>query len=258
MTTWEERVAHLSERWATSSRPHRNPPPLPSFRLSPESTRPRRHPPPRPPHQTNPTPKITQIKRITVEAALVAAQAPPNLPSHPRAPHPSFRRKPETTYPQLSKTPSPLQPNGNSHPSRLSGESRKPRNPNSQEQPGNTSLTATPTPPVIPTKAGNHATPTPRNSPATPAELQLSPHPSFRRKPESTYPQLSKTPSPLQPNGNSHPSRHSNESRKPRNPNSQEQPGNTSRIAALPTPVFPAKAGIHVPPTLKDTKPTPA
>ena len=40
---------------------------------------------------------------------------------------------------------------------------------NPQEQPGNTSLTATPTPPVIPAKAGNHATPTPRNSPATPA-----------------------------------------------------------------------------------------
>ena len=183
MTTWEERVAHLSERWATSSRPHRNPPPLPSFRRKPETTRPRRHPPPRPPQQTNPTPKITQIKRITVEAALVAAHAPPNPPSHPRAPHPSFRRKPESTQPQLPGTARQHQP-----------------------------------------------------------KLQLPPLPSFQRKPETTQPQLPgtarqhqpncsspptvfpakagihvpptlKTPSPLQPNGNSHPSRHSNEIR---------------------------------------------
>ena len=157
--------------------------PTPSFRRKPETTRPRRHPPPRSPQQTNPTPKITRIKRITVEAALVAAHAPPNLPSHPRAPHPSFRRKPETTQPQLPGTARQHQPNCNSHPSRHSGESRKPRNPNSQEQPGNTS------------------------------RIAALPLPSFRRKPETTHPQLSKTPSPLQPNGNSHPSRHSNEIR---------------------------------------------
>ena len=175
--------------------PHRNPPPLLSFRRRPESTRPRRHTPPRPPQQTNPTPKITQIKRITVEAALVAAHAPPQPAIPPTRPTP-----------------------------RLSGESRKPRNPNSQEQPGNTSLTATPTPTVFPAKAGNHVPPTPRNRPATPAELQLSPLPSFRRKPESTYPQLPGTARQHQPNCNSHPSRLSGESRNPRTPKPSRTP----------------------------------
>ena len=183
MTTWEERVAHLSERWATSSRPHRNPPPL---RLSGESRKPRapavilRHVPHSKPTQLQKSPKSNESQY----------GQPLWLPTRPPTRHPTH-----------------------APPSRHSGESRKPRNHNSQEQPGNTSLTATPTPPVFPAKAGNHATTTPRNSPATPAELQLSPLPSFRRKPESTYPQLSKTPSPLQPNGNSHPSRHSNEIR---------------------------------------------
>ena len=166
MTTWEERVAHLSERWATSSRPHRNPPPpvIPAF--AGIHAPPPLHPPPRPPQQTNPTPKITQIKRITVGAALVAAHAPPNPP---RRPTPSFRRKPETTQPQLPGTARQHQPNCSSPPYRLSGESRNPRTPNSQEPPGNTSLIATPTPPAFPAKAGIHATPTPKDTRPTPA-----------------------------------------------------------------------------------------
>ena len=205
MTTWEERVAHLSERWATSSRPHRNPPTLPATSHPIETRHPsvfpakagNHAPPPSSPamsptaNQPNPKnhPNQTNNSRGS-PCGCPRAPQPAIPPTRPTTRLSGESRNPRT--PQLSKTPSPLQPNGNSHPSRLSGESRKPRNPNSQEQPGNTSLTATPTPPVIPTKAGNHATPTPRNSPATPAELQLSPLPSFRRKPESTYPQLSR------------------------------------------------------------------
>ena len=184
MTTWEERVAHLSERWATSSRPHRNPPPhtvIPakagnhapppsSSATSPTANQPN---PKNHPNQTNhsrgspcgcpraPQPAIPPTRPTPVFPAKAGNHATPNPQGHQAHSSltatptlPSFRRKPETTQPQLPGTARQHQPNCNSHPSRLSGESRNPRNPNSPRTPG-----------------------------------------------------------PLQPNGNSHASRHSNEIR---------------------------------------------
>ncbi len=98
------------------------------------------------PAATQPIPKITQIKRITVQD-----KAPPPLPSF-RPPHPSFRRKPESTHPRRCPPPtSRRQPNQSQkspksnesqfktrrpHPfrhsdplTRDSGESRNPRTP---------------------------------------------------------------------------------------------------------------------------------
>ena len=239
MTTWEERVAHLSERWATSSRPHRNPPTLPATSHPIETRHPSvfpakagNHAPPpsssaMSPTANQPNPKITQIKRITVEAALVAAHAPPTChPTH--APHTVIPAKAGNHAPPPSSSatsPTANKPNPKNHPNQTNHSRGSPCGCPRAPQPA-----IPPTRPtsVIPAKAGNHATPTPRNSPATPAELQLPPLPSFRRKPETTQPQLPGTARQHQPNCSS------------------------------PPTVFPAKAGIHVPPTLKDTKPTPA
>ena len=97
----------------------------------------------------------------------------------------SFRRKPESTYPQPSGTEGCRQPTGNSQ-SRLSGESRNPRTPTLRD---GRSIHPTGNSPdvVFPAKAGIHVSPTLRDRRLPPAYGQL-PESSFRRKPESTYP----------------------------------------------------------------------
>ena len=160
----------------------------------------------------------------------------------------SFRRKPESTYPhpqgrqvnpsygQLPRCRLPAKAGihvpstlryGRSTPAygqlprcRLSGESRNLRIPNPQGQKVNSSLRATP---------------------------QMS---SFRRKPESTYPQPSGTAGQsilrATPQMSS-----SGESRNPRTLNPEVRQVNPA-YGQLPRCRLPAKAGIHVPPTLRD------
>ncbi len=139
--------------------------PHPSFRRKPESTSP---PPTATPSKvrtaTKPVPKITQIKRITVQD-----QAPPT--SHQTTTPPVFPAKPGThapsppsVYPRVAVDATP--------PTRLSGESRNLRHP--QPQPPSKVRTATKPvpkitqikritvqdqapPPVFPAKPGTHA-----------------------------------------------------------------------------------------------------
>ena len=170
MTTWEERVAHLSERWATSSRPHRNPPPhtvIPakagnhapppsSSATSPTANQPN---PKNHPNQTNhsrgspcgcpraPQPAIPPTRPTPVFPAKAGNHATPTT-----------RNRPATTSLIATLTPTVFPAKAGIH-----------ATPTPQGHQAHSSLTATPTPPVIPAKAGNHATPTPRNRPATPA-----------------------------------------------------------------------------------------
>ena len=137
---------------------------------------------------------------------------------------------------------------------RLSGESRNPRTLNPEVRQVNASLRATPRV-VFPAKAGIHV-PRPSGT-AGQSILRATPQmPSFRRKPESTYPQPSGTEGCRQPTGNSQ-SRLSGESRNPRTPTLRDG-GSIHPTGNSPDAVFPAKAGIHVSPTLRDRRLPPA
>ena len=171
-------------------------------------------------HHAPSPPTQPRTPHLPVIPAKAGNHVPPN-PAQPRTPRPSFRRKPETTYP-------PTQPN-HAPPARHSGESRKPRTPNPQGQPVNARRRSTTEtaeawkgrgprlspgrregrrgdgvgPPVItyPRRQPNPAPRTPpsfRRKPETTYPRRQPNHaprtsPSFRRKPETTYPQPPRT-----------------------------------------------------------------
>ena len=176
----------------------------PPNRLSGES-RNLRHPPTATPSKvraaTKPVPKITQIKRITVQD-----QAPPHQPPH-HHPHPSFQRNPEPAPPPPSVCPRVAV--DATPPIRLSGESRNPRTPHRNPLEGPSATKPVPTITQIkritvqdqapPTS--HHTTTLTRLSSETrnrrphrtfrmptSRRRRHAPQPSFQRKPESTSP----------------------------------------------------------------------
>ena len=144
--------------------------PHPSFRRKPESTSPPTATPSKVRTATKPVPKITQIKRITVQD-----QAPPQQPPR-HAPQPSFRRNPEPTPLPTFRIPTSRRRRHAPHPSFR-------RKPESTSPP-----TATPSKVRTATnqsqkslKSNESQFKTKRPPPAT----THHPHPSFRRKPDS-------------------------------------------------------------------------
>ncbi len=168
---------------------HRHRPP-PSFRRKPETTHPNPQGQPVNARRRSTTetaeawkgrgPRLSPGRRSrAIGASFVSnggRKQPPNPSSRP--PLPSFRRKQESTHPPGLRSPASCQ--RHRHPTRHSGESRNPRTPTLRDSPLNSTLRST-TETAEAWKGRG-----PRLSPGR--RSRAAPHPSFRRKPESTHP----------------------------------------------------------------------